>query len=37
MNDLQHVDLHEVAEYLKSRELVDERHLPYYVLREQRG
>ena len=31
MNDLQPVDLHDVAEYLKSRELVDDRHLPYYV------
>ena len=31
MNDLQAVDLHDVAEYLKSRNLVDERHLPYYV------
>jgi len=31
MNDLQHVDLHDFADYLKSRELVDDRHLPYYV------
>ena len=31
MNDLQDVDLHDVAEYLKSRNLVDERPLPCYV------
>lgn len=31
MNDLQNVDLHDVAEYLKSRGLVDDLHLPYYM------
>ena len=31
MNELQVVDLNDVAVYWKSRGLVDERHLPYYV------
>ncbi|MFA7230784.1 MAG: integron integrase [Victivallaceae bacterium] len=31
MNELQPVDLHDVELYWKSRSLVDERHLPYYV------
>ncbi len=31
MNDLQPVDLHDLAEYLKSRALVDDLHRPYYV------
>ena len=31
MNELQPIDLHDVELYWKSRGLVDERHLPYYV------
>ena len=31
MNPLQAVDLHDVEGYWKSRGLVDDRHLPYYV------
>ena len=31
MNDAQIVDLHDVEAYLKSRKLVDDRHLPYYI------
>ncbi len=31
MNSTQFVDLHEVDAYLKSRNLVDDRHRPYYL------
>jgi hypothetical protein len=31
MNALQLVDFHEVGQYLRKRNLVDERHLPYYI------
>jgi len=31
MTNLQQIDLHDIAQYWKSRGLVAERHLPYYV------
>ena len=31
MHNLQPIDLHDVESYWKSRNLVDERHLPYYI------